>query len=344
MLDTIKSYGIGSAEGMERTAGTEPANALLPVTMAIADYDRTRPLLDGRVKPAGIDLKTTTASIPEFCLVPVYEQYDFAEMSLSWYLMAHCRNEPVVALPVFPLRMPVHAYIYCRANAPYTHPLDLAGKRIGTKRYRSTINVWLRGILQEYHGLRPQDFTWITPAEEGAGFVIPEGVSVTVRPGEMADIEELLFKGEIDALFTPVLPDAVLRGDPRIRRLYPDCRSVSRAYSKQTGFLPMTHTVVMSKRLWEREPWVAERLFSALTEAQRQCLEFSHADPKHSTFCETVYTLEEERAAYGADPWAHGVAANRAALETFIRYAHEQGYIPRRPAPEDVFASNTVSL
>ncbi len=294
MLDTITNR---SVDALKQEQG------LLPVTLAIADYDRTRPLLDGRVKPAGIDLKATTASIPEFCLVPVYEQYDFA-----------------------------------------THPLHLAGKRIGTKRYRSTINVWLRGILQEYHGLRPQDFTWITPAEEGAGFVIPQDVSVTVRPGEMADMEELLFKGEIDALFTPVLPDAVMRGDPRIRRLYPDCRAASREYSKETGFLPMTHTVVMSKRLWDREPWVAERMFSALSEAQRQCVDFYRADPKHSTFCETVYTLEEERAIYGADPWVHGVAANRAALETFIRYAHEQGYIPRRPTVEEIFAANTLSL
>jgi 4,5-dihydroxyphthalate decarboxylase len=160
----------------------------------------------------------------------------------------------------------------------------------------------------------------------------------------MTDIEELLFKGEIDALFTPVLPESVLRGDPRIRRLYPDCRAVSRAYSKQTGFLPMTHTVVMSKRLWEKEKWVAERLFSAFTEAQQRCMEFYHADPKHSTFCEMVYMLEEERAIYGADPWAHGVAANRAALETFIRYANEQGYISRRPALGEIFASNTLYL
>ena len=339
MLDTIKNRGSTKVTELAKAAKT-----LLPATLAIAEYDRTRPLIEGRVKPAGIDLKTTIGSIPEFCLVPVYEQYDFAEMSLSWYLMAHCRNEPVVALPTFPLRMPVHAYMYVRTDASYTHPGDLAGKRIGTKRYRSTINVWLRGILKEYHGLRPQDFTWITPAEEGGGFVIPEDVSVTVRPGEMSDMEEMLFKGEIDALFTPVLPDAVYQRDSRIRRLYPDCRAVSRAYSKQTGFFPMTHTVVMSKRLWEKEPWAAESMYTALNEAQRQCLEFYRADPKHSLFCETLYTQEEEQALYGENPWAQGVAANRTALETFIRYAHEQGYIPRRPSVEEVFASNTLAL
>jgi 4,5-dihydroxyphthalate decarboxylase len=339
MLDTIKKSASTKTPAAASTTGP-----LLNATLAIADYDRTRPLIDGRVKPNGMHLQTTVGSIPEFCLVPVYEQYDFAEMSLSWYLMAHCRNEPVVALPTFPLRMPVHAYMYVRADAPYTKPEDLAGKRIGTKRYRSTINVWLRGILQEYHGLRPRDFSWITPAEEGGGFVIPDDVSVTLRPGEMSDMEERLFTGEIEALFTPVLPDAVYRRDPRIRRLYPDCRAVSRAYCKKTGFFPMTHTVVMSKRLWEKEPWAAESMYTALDEAQRQCLDFYRADPKHSLFCEMLYTQEEEEALYGADPWAQGVEANGTALDTFIRYAHEQGYIPRRPPIEEIFAANTLSL
>ncbi|MDB5598063.1 MAG: hypothetical protein JWN71_107 [Xanthobacteraceae bacterium] len=339
MLDTVQR---GAAD-LKHTAPGAPATDLT-VTLAIADYDRTRPLLNGSVKPAGIDLQCTIGSIPEFCLVPVYEQYDLAEMSLSWYLMAHCRNEPVVALPVFPLRMPVHAYMYVRADAPYTSPDDLAGKRIGTKRYRSTINVWLRGILQEYHGLRPSDFTWFTPAEEGGGFVIPEDVSVTLRPGQMSDMEEMLFNGEVDALFTPVLPDAVMRNDPRIRRLYPDCRAVSRAYAKQTGFVPMTHVVVVSQRLLEREPWVAKSMSQALIESQRQWQEFVQADPKHSMLCETVYMQEEERAIYGSDPWAQGVAGNRVALQTFIRYCNEQGYIPRQPAPEEIFAANTLSL
>ena len=318
--------------------------SLLPATLAIADYDRTRPLIDGRIKPAGMDLKVTIGNIPEFCLVPVYEQYDFAEMSLSWYLMAHCRNEPVVALPTFPLRMPVHAYMFVRADAPYTKPEDLAGKTIGVKRYRSTNNVWLRGILQEFHGLRPRDFKWITPAEEGAGFVVPDDVSVTVRPGEMSDMEDRLFNGEIDALFTPVLPDAYYRRDPRIRRLYTDCRAVSRAYQKQVGFFPMTHTVVMSKKLFEKEPWAAESMFNALNDAQKLYWDHYLDDPKHSMFCETLYTQEDERAIYGENPWVQGVDANRAALETFIRYCHEQGYIDRVPPVKEVFAANTLSL
>jgi 4,5-dihydroxyphthalate decarboxylase len=341
MLDKVKPASQSEGGVMERSA-TPPK--LLPSSFAVADYDRTRPIIDGRVKPKGMDLKVTVGSIPEFCLVPVYEQFDFAEMSLSWYLMAHCRGEPVVALPSFPLRMPIHAYMFVRTDSPYTKPEDLKGKRIGVKRYRSTNNVWIRGIMQEYHGLHPSQFTWFTPAEEGAGFEIPKDVSVTVLPSEMPEHEERLFTGEIDALFTPVLPDAYYNRDPRIRRLFPDCRAESRAYSQRVGFFPMTHTVVMSKRLYEKEPWAAVSMYNALNDAQSMFWDHYLDDPKHSMFCETLYTQEEERRMYGEDPWKQGVAANQKAIEVFIRYCHEQGYIPRRPKVDEIFASNTLSL
>jgi 4,5-dihydroxyphthalate decarboxylase len=316
--------------------------SLFPLTLAVAEYDRTRPLLDGRVQLKGIALKAQTASIPEFCLRPVYEEYDAAEMSLSWYLMAHCREEPVIALPIFPLRMPVHAYLFCRTDAPYTHPKDLVGKRIGTRLYRSTINLWMRGILLEYYGIDPKELAWVTVGEEVTAFSVPPGISVTSRPG--ATMEELLLNGEVDCLFAPVLPEAFRRGDPRIRRLFPNCKAEFESYFRETGIFPITHTLVMNKTLWKQEPWVAEQLFYAFQEAQRQCENFYYADPKHLTLPRATFIIEEERQTFGPDPWAHGVNSNRHGLKTFVRYAHEQGYIPRVPSLEEIFAPNTLSL
>jgi len=313
-----------------------------PLRLAVAEYDRTRPILDGRVQPDGIALKSESAWIGEFCLRPVYEEYDAAEMSLSWYVMARCRKEPVIALPVFPLRMIVHAYLFCRAEAPYTNPKDLVGKRVGTMRYRLTVNLWMRGILKEHYGVGPEELAWVTIEEEGAGFAPPPGVVVTCLPGR--DPVELLLSGEIDALLWPELPEAFRRGDPRIRRLFPDCRTEVEHYWNRTGIFPITHTMVMGEALWKREPWIAERLVAAFREAQRQCEAYYHNDPKHLMLPRAVFILEEERATFGTDPWAHGLEPNRHVLETFIRYAHEQGYIPRRPALEELFAANTLSL
>ena len=315
---------------------------LFPLTLAVGDYDRTRPLLDGRVRAKGIALNAQSARIGEFCLRPVYEEFDVTEMSLSWYVMARCRREPVVALPIFPLRMPVHAHLFCRTDSPYHHPRDLIGKRIGTERYRLTVNLWMRGILSEHFGLSHEDFSWMTCDEEGAGFSVPPGTSVTPRPG--CDMEQLLFEGEVDCLFWPVIPESFRRGDPRIRRLFPDCKAEFETYFKKTGIFPITHTVVVRESLLEREPWVAEPLFNMFKEAQRLCEDFYYADPKHLTLPRAIFLLEEERSLFGPNPWGHGLNPNRHNLETFVRYAYEQGYIPRAPALEELFAKNTLSF
>ena len=155
----------------------------VPVTLAMADYDRTRPLIDGRVKPEGLALKTNTSWIGDFCIRPVYEDYDAAEMSLSWYVMARVRGEPVVALPVFPLRMPVLAYVFVREDSPYTQPKDLAGKRVATILYRITVNLWLRGMFQEHYGLAPEEVNWVVPlAKRGRASTCRPGSSSRSRP------------------------------------------------------------------------------------------------------------------------------------------------------------------
>ena len=151
----------------------------LELTLSVADYHRTRPLLNGDVTFEGIRPSFYTAARGEACLRPVYEEFDVAEMSLSWYAMARCRNEPVYALPIFPMRMFAHPYIYCRANSGIREPRDLIGKRVGMDRYRLTIGLWVRGVLQERHGVKPSQMHWFTTDPEGAGFEAPADVKMT---------------------------------------------------------------------------------------------------------------------------------------------------------------------
>src|SRR3954468_23531595 len=89
---------------------TSRAKRLFPIDAAIADYDRTRRILDGTIKPAGIELNVTDLDVGDFCTLPFYEQYNVPEMSFSWFVTAKGRGEPVVALPIFPLRVAILAY------------------------------------------------------------------------------------------------------------------------------------------------------------------------------------------------------------------------------------------
>ena len=129
----------------------------LELTLMLADYHRTRPLLNGEVRAEGIKLQPCRAESGEACMRPVYEEFDIAEMSLSWYMMARCRKEPVIALPIFPLRMQIHPYIFCSPSSGIERPEDLKGKKIGMDEYRLTVGLWARGFSKSITAYGPKN-------------------------------------------------------------------------------------------------------------------------------------------------------------------------------------------
>ena len=307
----------------------------LELTLMLADYHRTRPLLSGEVTPRGVKLIPRTAIPGEACLRPVYEEFDIAEMSLSWYVMSRCRGEAVVALPIFPLRMQIHPYIFCGADSGIAGPEDLRGKKIGMDQYRLTVGLWARGILQEDHGVRPEECLWATAEPEGAGFQPPSGVSITVMN---EPVEGALLRGEVDALIPPNIPPSFRAHDPRIRRVFADARETVNDYFRRTGIFPMTHTLVVGQRLLDENPWIVASLVDAFTEGEKLCRK-AYDYAKRLALPSAVLILEEEEQVFGTNPWVHGLTTeNQKVLEKFVQYAEEQGYIPFRPKLTDLFA------
>lgn len=305
------------------------------LTLMLADYHRTRPLLSGEVTVDGVKLNPQRAVPGEACMRPVYEEFDIAEMSLSWYMMARCRNEPVIALPIFPLRMQIHPYIFCGTASGIKGPEDLKGKKIGMDEYRLTVGLWARGILREYHGVRPEECQWFTSAPERAGYQPPAGVNITVVD---EPAEALLLRGEIDALIPPNIVPSFRAKDPRIRRVFKDPRTTVNEYFGKTKIFPITHTLVVRQSLFDEHPWLVSSLVNAFTEAEERCLK-SYDYAKRLAFPSAVLILEEEEETFGKNPWAHGLTPeNQIVLEKFVQYAHEQGYIPYRPKISDLFA------
>ena len=319
-------------ESPARTSATK----VLPLNIAFSDYDRLRPLIDGRVVPAGIAPTYTLDDIAQFCVRPVYEEFDVAEMSFSWYCAARDRGEPVIALPIFPLRMPVQAYMFVRSDSPYTNPSQLRGKKIGVKGYRFTVNLWLRGIVQDHYGVKPEEMSWFsTMATEGAGFEYPPGLDITVKPD--ASEEAMLLDGTVDAVFSPTILEGITNGDPRLRRLFPDARAELVSYYKKTNILPITHTVVVGEALLAREPWIADSLLAAFREAQQVC-DDAYLEAKYLSEFDAVLNLEAQRRDFGQTQYLHGLKSNRHVVETFVRYAHEQGYIKKPLDVDTLFA------
>ena len=59
----------------------------LPMTLACWDHDRVQPLIDGRVHPAGIDLRSLDTIVEETSFrMARFAEFDASEMSMSSYM------------------------------------------------------------------------------------------------------------------------------------------------------------------------------------------------------------------------------------------------------------------
>ncbi len=83
----------------------------LNFSLACWNYDRTRALMDGSVRPDGIELNYLDLPVEEtFFRMLRNREFDVAELSLSSYTVSMFRDpRPFVAIPVFPSRFFRHS-------------------------------------------------------------------------------------------------------------------------------------------------------------------------------------------------------------------------------------------
>jgi len=326
--------------------------ARLRMTLACWDYDRTRALADGTVRPEGIDLVYLAQPVEEtFFRMLRHREFDCAEMSLSSYVMSLGRdNRPFVAIPAFPSRFFRHSCIFVSARSGITQPGELAGRRIGSPEYQMTAPVWIRGILADEHGVPVASPQYLTGGEEEPGRTeklaldLPPGIRVA-RIGAEQTLARMLADGDIDALYTARAPSTFRSHPEAVRRLFPDYVTVERDYFRRTRIFPIMHTVVIRRDVYERNRWCARELYKAFAVAQRKTYRDLEETAANKAMLPWLTAhVEDARRTLGEDWWAYGLEPNRHVLETFLRYHHEQGLSKRRRAPEELFAPETLDV
>jgi 4,5-dihydroxyphthalate decarboxylase len=319
----------------------------LHLTFACGDYDRTRALEDGTVRPDGIDLTYLRLPVEEtFFRMLRHREFDVAEMSLSTYAATLDNSpRPFVALPVFTSRMFRHGGIYLNAQAGVEKPSDLRGKRVGSPEFQLTACVWIRGILAEHHGVPVDSVTYYTGGQETAGRIekgkVDTGLDIRPIPAG-ATLSRMLADGEIDALYTPRVPSPFRDRDTRVSRLFDDVVAVEKEYFGTTGIFPIMHVVVVRRELYERHRWVAQSLYKACLLARDDAYARIY-DSSALRFMEPwlIQHLEDSKQLLGQDYWSYGLAENEKTLDVFLRYHHEQGLSLKRYEAADLFAPET---
>jgi len=321
----------------------------LQLSLACWDYDRTRALADGSVRAEGIDLIYNSLFVEEtFFRMLRNREFDIAEMSMSSYCVSLMRDDPpFIAIPVFPSRFFRHSCIFVSTESGIREPKDLAGRTIGVPEYQMTAPVWIRGILQDEYGVDPAACEYRTGGEEEPGrdekLALDLPPKFRVKPiGPQQTLARMIADGELDAMHTARAPSTFATRPEAVKRLFENFVEVEKAYYRKTRIFPIMHTVVIRRELHRAHPWIAQALCKAFAEAKRRArADLDAANALVTMLPWQIAHLEEARRELGEDWWPYGLEANRAVLDTFLRYHEEQGLSKRRLTPDELFAPET---
>lgn len=316
----------------------------LQLSVAMGDYDRTRALFDDRVQIDGVDPVYMLLSPEEMFFRAMRSvDFDITELSFSSYLVKHSRGEcPYIAVPVFLSRAFRHTSIYVRKDR-VRKPEDLNGRRIGLPEYQLTANVWARAILEDDHGVRASDVTWVrggidTPGRpEKIKLQLPENVRVEAAPEGMT-ISELLDRGDLDGFMAPRPPSRKALANPNIGWLFDDPTAAAKDYYRRTAVFPIMHVLAIRKELAAKHPWLPAAVLKAFTQAKAAALNLlADTSATKVTLPFVEEQLKAARETLGEDFWSYGVAPARKTLETFVRHHYSQGLSPRQVPVEELF-------
>jgi 4,5-dihydroxyphthalate decarboxylase len=318
----------------------------LQLTIACGDYDRTHPLIDGSIKPEGIELNWLV--LPHFEIwtrMLNYYDFDASEISLSSYIIARTLGKPLTAIPVFPARAFRHSYVFINTKSGIREPKDLMGRRVGLAEFQQTATVWIRGILQHEYGVKLEDVHWYTWApHQRMEIPLPKRYRVIhLTPDRKPD--QMLFDGELDALMVPSLFPSLFNPPSHVRRLFENSPEVEADYFKKTGIFPIMHSVALRQDVWEKHPWIARSLFKAFQRAKEDAYaRLKDPSPYKISLAWFRGPVEEQEQILGDDPWPYGVEKNRHVVETLSTYLYEQGLAEKKLKMEELFALNALDL
>lgn len=320
----------------------------LSLSVAVGDYDRTRPIFDGRVGIDGVDPVVMLQSPEEmFFNAFRHRTCDVSELSFSSYCVSLTRQDPpYVAVPVFLSRAFRHTSIYIRTDRGIDKPEDLKGKRIGIAEYQLTANVWARAILAE-HGVRPEDVVWVrggmeNPARpEKIRLDLPAGIRIEQAP-QGSTLNAMLSDGEIDGFIGPRWPRCYGEDHPQVGRLFADSMAEAEAWYARTGVFPIMHVLGVRRSLAADHPWLPGALFKAFSQARTMaCEALADTSATKVTMPFVEDTLRRAQA-LAPDLWTYGVSGNEAAIDMFLDAHQAQGLSNRRIEMAELFHPATM--
>jgi 4,5-dihydroxyphthalate decarboxylase len=269
---------------------------------ALGRYPHTQALLSGAAASPLFKLAFENLPTANRAFAPMVREgrFDVSEMAIGTFLQARAYDKPLVLLPITVVARFQEPALICRSDSDIRRPEDMVGRRIGIRSYSQTTALWLRGTLQEAHGVAPDQIEWIT--FEGAHVAEVQDPAWVRRAPEGSALLDMLKDGSLDAVIMGNdLPDS-----PEFRPVFPE--TASRAFFQRHGFVPVNHLVTVRRGIAASQPEVVIGLMNLFRSA-----------------FEGVPNLPMGRAALAP------------AISLAIQYAMAQGLLPRALSPEEIW-------
>ena len=301
---------------MTATTGT------VPLRIALSPLRHQAGLLDGSVRVPGVELvPIVVPRYPDMFFRMGREQaYDVCELSVMSYYCARQYGLPFSAIPIVPRHQFHHRDFVVHRDAGITEPVDLVGRRVGTRSYTVTPGVQDRGILQDEFGISADQLQWVLADREHIE-ACEQHYPANVQPGRDGDLFPRMVSGEIPAGIAG--SNARRQQSDQLVRLFPDHQRLDRQQYERTGVIPAFTVIVVHDRVLEGRPWLLEALYDGFARARSQGLE---PDPGVADIVD-------------GSPVPFGLTANAPALQQLLRYGHEQQILTQSPPLEELFAA-----
>ena len=292
--------------------------SILSLKTLLGDYSNTKALKSGEIRSASVALDFADVKVPNTAFKDVVRnlKYDVAELAIVTFLQAKAHGKPLALLPAVVVGSLPHPFLVYNAERGRISPAELNGKRVGIRAYSVTTAAWIRGVLQNDHGVDLDSIHWVTFEDPHVAEYSDPPTAVRAPAGK--SIVEMLIDGEIDA---GVVGGPDLK-DSRLQPVIADPHNAALNWYQKHGALPINHMLVVKESLAKANPAVVREVFRLVRESK----------------------LAMASAGAAFDPCQFGLANIRRSLELIIDYSTQQGLIPKQIAVDDLFDDVTRRL
>jgi 4,5-dihydroxyphthalate decarboxylase len=290
---------------------------VLTLHTLLGDYPNTMALKKGEVRSSTLVFDFADVKVPNTAFKDVVRhlKYDVAELAIVTYLQAKAHGKPLVLLPAVVVGSVPHPFLVYNGERGRITPDDLKGRRVGIRAYSVTTAAWIRGIMQNDHGVALDSIRWVTFEDPHVAEYHDPATAERAPAGKQ--LVQMLIDGEIDA---GVVGGPDLK-DPRLQPVITNPNEAAIVWCQKYGALPINHMAVVKESLRQSNPTAVKEIFRMLRESK-----------------------DAAPAPTGLDTLQFGVEKIRRSLELIIEYSAQQKLIPKPISVDELFDDITREL